>query len=264
MALRIKLELIAPALWPYRAPRGRNGGMMPRTSRKSPLTALLALFACLSAPALAQDETAPLPTAAVELVRVKMETDLGAIVLDLDKGRAPATTANFLRYVDEKRLDGTVFYRVMRLDWGTQPNGLIQGGTQGDPKRNLPPIIHEPTNETGLAHKAGAISMARFAPGTAAGDFSIMVSPQPGLDARPDAESPDARPGFAVFGKVVDGMDVVRAIYDAPLSETKGEGFLKGQIIDQPIKILTVRRAPDYVVGSSAGSIDEPASPAAP
>lgn len=262
MALRIKLELIAPALWPYHAAHGRNGDMMPSTFRKSPLAALLALFACLCAPALARDETAPLPP--VELVRVKMETDLGPIVLDLDKGRAPVTTANFLRYVDEKRLDGTVFYRVMRLDWGTPPNGLIQGGTQGDPKRNLPPIIHEPTNETGLAHKAGAISMARFAPGTAAGDFSIMVSPQPGLDARPDAESPDARPGFAVFGEVVDGMDVVRAIYDAPLSETKGEGFLKGQIIDQPIRIVTVRRAPDYVVESGSEIIEEPASPAAP
>src|SRR5690606_16154884 len=122
------------------------------------------------------------------------------------------TTANFLRYADEKRLDGTSFYRVMQLDWGTPPNGLVQGGTGGDPKRNLPPIAHEPTSETGIRHETGVISMARFDPGSAAGDFSIMVSPQPGLDAVPDAADPSTRAGFAAFGRAVEGMDVVRAI----------------------------------------------------
>ena len=67
---------------------------------------------------------------------------------------------NFLRYVDQRRFDGTVFYRAMRLPWGDQPNGLIQAGTRGDPRRELPPIAHEPTSQTGVLHKAGAISMA--------------------------------------------------------------------------------------------------------
>ncbi|MCB2074615.1 MAG: peptidylprolyl isomerase [Novosphingobium sp.] len=209
------------------------------TARFARLAAALWLF--LSA-ALAHAEEPPQPAPAPELVRVAMTTQLGTITLDLDAGRAPVTTANFLRYVDEKRFDGIVFYRVMRLEWGEQPNGLIQAGVQGNPQRVLPPIAHEPTSETGILHKAGAISMARFAPGTATGDFSILVSDIPGLDANPDAPDPDSVAGFAAFGHVVEGMEVVRNIYDVPLSPTKGEGFLKGQMIENPVKILTVRR----------------------
>ena len=90
----------------------------------------------------------------------------------------------------------------MHLEWGEPPNGLLQCGTQNDPKRILPPIAHEPTNETGLSHVNGALSMARFDPGTATGDFSIMIKDQVGLDAQPNAEDPGQRPGFAVFGRV--------------------------------------------------------------
>ncbi len=222
---------------------GECAMIAPMKNRIASLAASLLLLAGSFAPAAAQEgETAEPPGPVPELARVAMETELGTIVLDLDKANAPVTTANFLRYVEQKRFDGTVFYRVMRLTWGTQPNGLIQGGTQGDPQRTLAPIAHEPTNETGILHKAGTISMARFDPGSAAGDFSILLSPQPGLDAQPDAEDPAARPGFAAFGHVVAGMDVVHAIYDVPLSLTKGEGFLKGQMIDKPVKILNVRR----------------------
>jgi len=216
----------------------------PMTHRFPALAALIALALSLALPAAAQDavpDTAPVPP---RLEHVAIETALGTITLALDVTIAPITTANFLRYADERRFDGTEFYRVMRLEWGTQPNGLIQGGTGGDPRRNLPPIAHEPTNETGILHKAGSISMARFDPGTAAGDFSILVSPQPGLDAQPTAEDPSTRAGFTAFGWVVCGMDVVHAIYDVPLSATKGEGFLKGQMIEEPVKILTVRRVP--------------------
>lgn len=208
---------------------------------------LFALFVLLFAgPVMAQKAPAIAP--APELVRVEMKTELGTIVLELDQTNAPITTANFLRYADEKRFDGTVFYRAMRLDWGTQPNGLIQGGTQYDPKRVLPPIAHEPTSETGITHRAGAISMARYDPGSATGDFTIMLSPQPGLNAQPEAEDPAMRPGFAAFGQVVEGMDVVRAIFGAPISPTKGEGFMKGQMIAQPVEILSVRRAPGVKV----------------
>ena len=193
---------------------------------------------------------APLPPSAApsagadQEVRVEIRTDCGAIALDLEAAHAPVTTGNFLRYVDQKRFDGTSFYRAMHLDWGDPPNGLIQGGIRNDPKRALKPIAHEPTSATAILHQAGTISMARFAPGTATGDFSILLSDQPGLDANPQAEDPDARAGFAAFGHVVAGMDVVRAIWDAPRSDTTGVGVMKGQMLEKPVKILTVRRVP--------------------
>ncbi len=130
----------------------------------------------------------------------------------------------------------------MRLDWGDQPNGLVQAGTQFDPARILPPIAHEPTNVTGVKHVAGAISMARGEPGTANGDFSITLSELTGLDADPRAEDPELHAGYAAFGRVVEGMDVVRAIYAAPLDPNKGEGWMKGEMIAEPVKILSVRR----------------------
>lgn len=197
-----------------------------------------ALSLALAAPAAAQVAPAPPRTDLVVL-----ETTLGDITLAIETERAPITAANFLRYVDEHRLDGTVFYRAMRLTWGPQPNGLIQGGTQYDPKRVLPPIAHEPTSQTGLSHVAGAISMARYAPGTATGDFSIMVSAQPSLDADPRGETDDARAGFAAFGHVVSGMDVVLKIFAAPTDPEKGEGWMKGQMLAEPVTIVHARRA---------------------
>ena len=173
---------------------------------------------------------------------VVIKTELGDIVVALETERAPVSAANFLRYADEKRFDGIVFYRAMRLDWGDQPNGLVQAGTQWDPKRILPPIVHEPTDATGVRHVAGAISMARLEPGTATGDFSILVSDQPGLDADPRSEDPELRAGYAAFGRVVEGMDVVRAIFAAPTDPDKGEGFMKGQMLAEPVKVIRVRR----------------------
>ena len=131
----------------------------------------------------------------------------------------------------------------MRLDWDPQPNGLVQGGTQYDPDRILPPIAHEPTSETGIRHVAGTISMARYEPGSATGDFSILLSPQPSLDADPVSEDADRRAGFAAFGHVVRGMEVVRAIFDAPVDPEKGEGWMKGQMLADPVAIVSVRRA---------------------
>jgi peptidyl-prolyl cis-trans isomerase A (cyclophilin A) len=147
-----------------------------------------------------------------------------------------------VRYADQRRFDGIVFYRAMRLTWGTQPNGLIQAGTRGDPKRELPPIAHEPTSQTGILHMAGTISMARFAPGTAKGEFTIMLSDIAGLDADPASTNPELQAGFAAFGRVVEGMEVARKIFDLPLSLTAGEGMLKGQMLARPVKVLTVRR----------------------
>ena len=220
----------------------------------SRITRLLAAIAlCSAAPAVLAQETgtAPVttqppapqrPVSPAELARVAIVTDLGTITLDLDLTNAPVTSRNFLRYAKEKRFDGTSFYRVMRLDWGQQPNGLIQGGTRADLKRDLPPIAHEPTTQTGIRHQTGAISMARFAPGTAKGDFTIMMSNMSGLDAQPDSASPDLQPGYAAFGRVVDGMDVARLIFDAPISPTLGEGFMRGQMIERPVRIISVRQ----------------------
>ena len=206
----------------------------------------IALAACLATGAQAagpvlKAEAAPARVAPAAnpqgLVRVALTTSLGVIVLELDTKRAPITAANFLRYVDQKRLDGTAFYRSMKLGGG---QGLIQGGPSNDPKRILKPIAHEPTNVTGLSHKAGAISMARWAPGTATCDFSILLSDMPSLDANPGGPGDNA--GYAVFGRVVEGMDVVKKIYEAPISATKGEGVMRGQMIEAPVKIVSARR----------------------
>lgn len=204
--------------------------------------ARLAHFCISAVLLLGTDGAARAQDAPAQPVRVAIATEKGTVEVQLDAERAPVTTANFLRYAQERRFDGTSFYRVMRLPWGAPPNGLIQGGTQMDPKRILPPIAHEPTTETGIRHKAGTISMARYDPGTATGDFTIMLSDMPGLDADPASANTSAGAGFAAFGQVVSGMDVVQAIYDAPLSQTKGEGVVRGQMIEDPVKILSVRR----------------------
>lgn len=183
----------------------------------------------------------PPPLAAVE--RVALVTELGTIELALDGAHAPISTANFLHYVDSRRFDGITFYRAMHLAWGDQPNGLLQGGLR-DPRRLFPPIAHEPTSQTGLSHVAGAISMARNAPGTATADFSIMLSDLTSLDANPASPDPEAQAGYAVFGKVTAGMDVVRKIWESPISATLGEGGMRGQMIENPVKILTARRLP--------------------
>ncbi len=201
------------------------------------LKRIAAAFALLLAtPLVAQEDSAPATTLVV------LETAMGEITVSLETERAPVTAGNFLRYVDEGRFDGTVFYRRMMLDWGEQPNGLIQGGTQWDPERVLPGIAHEPTTQTGLSHTRGALSMAMGEPGTANGDFSIMLQDQPGMDADPESEDPVWQNGYAVFGFVVEGMDVVEAIHAAPVDPAKGEGWMKGQMLAEPVEIVQARR----------------------
>ncbi|WP_136162135.1 peptidylprolyl isomerase [Sphingomonas flavalba] len=201
--------------------------------------AALALILALAAPAFAQDAApAPTPTPPpAETVAVVLETSAGAITLALEKERAPVTTANFLRYVDQKKLDGTTFYRAVNV---VADFGLIQGGTIGEAKRTLPPIAHEPTSTTGLTHTDGTISMARAEPGTAAGDFFITVGDMPSMDA--DPSQPGDNAGYAAFGHVIAGMDVVRGILAAPTSPTEGEGSMIGQMLSPRITILSARR----------------------
>ncbi len=203
-------------------------------------SALLTLL--LTAPLAAQDAgEAALPGEAYETTEVVLETTMGDIVIALETERAPITAGNFLRYVEEDRFDGTVFYRAMHLDWGDQPNGLIQGGTQWDPERVLPGIAHEPTTLTGLSHTRGALSMAMGEPGTANGDFSIMLGDQSGLDADPQSDDPVWQNGYAVFGYVTQGMDVVEAIHAAPIDPEKGEGWMQGQMLAEPVEIVEAR-----------------------
>jgi len=198
-----------------------------------------ALLAATAAPAFSQAtpaEPAVAPAPAEQLVPVAIQTSLGKIVVALDRAHAPVTTANFLHYVDTHRFDGETFYRAMHQDDG---GGLIQGGILSDARKLFKPIAHESTGHTGLKHVAGAISMANNGPGTATAGFFILVSDIPGLDA--NGPGGDAN-GFAVFGNVVEGMDVVKQIFAAPLSPTKGDGPMKGQMLDPPIKIVKVAR----------------------
>lgn len=184
-----------------------------------------ALAAAVSAPAFAQ---APAPKA--DAVPVAIETSLGRIVVALDRARAPQTTANFLAYVESGKLDGESFYRATPYGNG----GLIQGGITSDGRKLGAAVAHEPVSETGITHKAGTISMANFGPGTARSDFFILMTDMPSLDK-----------DFAAFGRVVEGMDVVKAILASPVSPTRGEGHMKGQMLEPAVRIVKAERVGD-------------------
>ncbi len=149
---------------------------------------------------------------------VFIETDLGSIEVELLKKQAPVTTNNFLEYIDENRWVGATFYRVVTQE--NQPNSkvkieVIQGGLyEDDHPQNLPPILHESTEITDIKHLDGVISMARYEPGTATFEFFICVGDQPSLDYGGSRNSDNH--GFAAFGKVVKGMDIVRLIQNQP------------------------------------------------
>ena len=198
---------------------------------------LLCITLCLAGPALAQ--TPPPAAPAAPLPRVAIVTSKGRIVVELDTVRAPVTARNFLRYVDNRRYDGQEFYRAMPAQDG---KGLIQGGVVTDARLLFPPIAHEPTSQTGLAHVDGALSAPRAAPGTARGDFMIMIGDLHYLDAG-TANGGDGL-GYAVFGRVVEGMDVARAIFGSPVSPTEGQGAMVGQMLSPRIRILNARRLP--------------------
>lgn len=194
---------------------------------------LLALFAL---PALAQTVPAP---ATKPLPRVILTTSVGPITVEVDTVHAPITAGNFLRYVDQKRLDGITFYRVVKVQ---DHFGFVQFGVNGAPGRVLPPIKHESTTQTGIKHTDFTLSTARLEPGTARGDFTIVLGDQPSMDA--DPTKPGDNLGYAAFAHVVDGKDTVLKIFDAPDSPTatlRGGAF-KGEVPMNPVKIITARR----------------------
>jgi len=196
------------------------------------LRIMLAALALSVPSSLLAQASAPPPLAAAEdLVRVALDTDKGRIVLALDRGRAPITTANFLAYVDKKLFAGETFYRAFKYGDG----GVVQGGARSAGKQ-LPTIAHEPTSKTGLSNKAWTIAMANAGAGTAGSDFFIMTTDIPAFDAK------GSDIGFAAFGKVIAGQDVVKAILASPVSPTKGDGSMRGQMLDPAVKIVKAGR----------------------
>jgi peptidyl-prolyl cis-trans isomerase A (cyclophilin A) len=178
----------------------------------------------------------PVPKNLPDIVRVRIETSAGTIVVALDHKNAPITTTNFVRYADDHRFDGTTFYRTARNKWAPK-QGFIQGGIADNARLMLPPIRLEPTSETGLHHGDGAISMAHAAPDSAMGDFTIDIGAQPGLDAHPGNKPEDK--GYAAFGHVVEGMDIARHILAAP---TMPYGGKPSENIAAPVRIVRVTR----------------------
>jgi peptidyl-prolyl cis-trans isomerase A (cyclophilin A) len=165
--------------------------------------------------------------------QVRIETPLGNIVIEVYQNRAPITATNFLRLVDGGRFTGASFYRSVTPT--NQPADsirieVIQGGL-GDGEAGIPPIEHETTSATGIRHADGVVSMARREPGTASSEFFICIGDQPELDAGGN-RNPD-RQGFAAFGRVIEGMDVVRSIHRQPV---------EGQKLVPPVPITRVVR----------------------
>jgi peptidyl-prolyl cis-trans isomerase A (cyclophilin A) len=169
------------------------------------------------------------------IVRVRFVTSAGPIVVALDYAHAPATVSNFLAYVDDGRFEATSFYRATRRK--TAPNtGFVQGGIGTDSHRMLGLVPLEPTSKTGLHHGDGELSMARYdRPDSATGNFSIMVGANPSLDARPGFL------GYAAFGRVIAGMDVVKRMLALP-TLPGGEGAFKGQMMAHPVTIVRAER----------------------
>jgi peptidyl-prolyl cis-trans isomerase A (cyclophilin A) len=174
-------------------------------------------------------------------VVVAFETEKGIIEMEVDAGRAPVTAANFLKYVDGGFYDGGSVNRAVRADNTVRHDVEIQViQFQIDParrKEQFPPITMERTSVTGLKHVDGALSMARLGPDTATASFSIVIGDQPEMDfgGRRNADGQ----GFAVFGRVIRGMDVVKAIHASP---TGLKGPYGTESLDPPIKIIKAYR----------------------
>ncbi len=200
-----------------------------------PLLAMV-MFASSGGPAMAQDPVDD-GTAVVLL-----ETTLGEIEIVVDLERAPLSAGDFLKYVEKGLYEGAGFYRVVREDndHGTPEIEVVQGGLL-DEEKALPAIEHETTDQTGLRHRDGVISLARGKPGTGGGAaFFICIGDQPALDSG-GMRNPDGL-GFAAFGSVTRGMDVIRRIHGLPADAPTDEEYVMGQLLEEPILILSARK----------------------
>lgn len=163
-----------------------------------------------------------------------IKTSLGNMTIELYPDKAPVTVANFLKYADGHLYDSSSFYRSVRLD--NQPNNpvkieVIQGGNV-DSLKQFPPIPIETTEKTGIHHLDGTISMARSEPNSATCHFFICINDQPSLDFG-GKRNPDGQ-GFAAFGKVINGMDVVRKIQNLYPKQA--------QYFTPPVTIISISR----------------------
>ncbi len=194
-------------------------------------TLFVAMTMFLSAGVFAADET----------VQVVMSTSKGDISIDLYLDKAPITAGHFLRLVDNGDMDGGSFYRVVTFenDNGEPKIEVIQGGL-GDAADGFAMIDHETTEQTGIRHTDGVISMARGGIGTASTEFFICIGEQPGLDYGQPRNADEQ--GFAAFGKVASGMEVVRKINALPADAPTESAYTKGQVLTEPVEILSVRR----------------------
>jgi len=167
-------------------------------------------------------------------VRVLLTTELGELELEVDVARAPVSAKNFLRYLEAGHYEGGLFHRTVRPD--NQPTNKVKidvvqaGAAPAKEQAGFPAVPLERTRDTGLRHVDGAVSMARAGPDTATSDFFVCLGPQPELDFG-GRRNPDGQ-GFAAFGRVVKGMDVVRRIHAAPAD---------GQTLTPPIRIVKAR-----------------------
>jgi peptidyl-prolyl cis-trans isomerase A (cyclophilin A) len=190
----------------------------------------------LLVPALALVATRP-RAAPAQAVRTRVETELGSFIVEVDPEVAPVTVANYLAHVDRKLLDGGAVYRIVTLaNQAPETRHKIEvvqwGMNRPDGKASpLPPIVHETTRQSGLRHLDGTVSMARAQPGSATAEYFVCVGDQPALDFG-GGRNPDGL-GFAAFGRVVEGMDVIRALH------ARGEA---DQYLVQPIAVRSVRR----------------------
>lgn len=204
---------------------------MIRSGLSRVVTLVAAVTLCLALTLSASAQTAP--------VKVLVQTEMGDIVLEVDVAKAPNTAANFLKYVDAGAYDAGQFHRTVTMS--NQPTDkvkieVIQGsvGEAGKAKLTLPAIALERTSVTGLQHKDGTISMARGAADSATSSWFVCINDQPSLDFG-GQRNPDGQ-GFAAFGRVIKGMDVVRKIHQAPNTDA--------QRLTPPIKIVKVSRMP--------------------
>lgn len=173
-----------------------------------------------------------------EKPRVRMVTALGPITIELEDRKAPLTSANFLRYVDAKAYDGASFFRAARNEWApTEGTVVAQPPAKSRP---FAPIRHESTTMTGLSHVHGAVSLGRFAPGTATSTFFICLGDQTFLDAQPG--QPGDNLGYAVFGKVVSGLSNAQKILAQPTGGETKFADQKDEWLKKPVIIETMRR----------------------
>ncbi len=178
-------------------------------------------------------------------IQVKLETNRGDIYFDLYPEKAPTTVANFLKYIDAGHFDGGSFYRVVHMQNQAQNNikiEVIQGGISGKKDAQyFDPIPLERTRVTGIKHLDGTLSMARLGPDSATAEFFICINAQPSLDFG-GQRNPDGQ-GFAAFGRVSKGMDVVRDIQKLETDNPEGEmEYTSGQMLVEPVKFISFKR----------------------